>query len=347
MSSNPIRLQWLLHKYIHNTATRAELEEFWRLMGELSDNDLVQLDLKDHWNDTGIAGPGTEVDWNKAYQVLQQKIDAGEVDYTRRVQSVRRKQQIYWGIAASLIMGVAVSLWWLSNNKPELTDQPETVVASATPVYKSGRQTILLPDGTRVTLNENSKLDYSSGFNQSSRNVYLTGEAFFDVMHDAQKPFFVHTGKLVTRVLGTAFNIRAYPGDAAVAVTVTRGKVQVQSDSTMKTLGVLSAGDQLIVDKHSSATQYSRVDVEKVLEWNAGNMMFNNAALEEVAIALSNRFNVSFHFQHEELRQCRFTADFSNESLEQSLEVICTLIHASWEKGQGDNTIWILGEGCE
>lgn len=347
MSSNPIRLQWLLHKYIHNTVTRSELEEFWQLMGELSDNDLVQLDLKDHWKETGGAGPAAEVDWDKAYQVLKQKIDTGEVNYTLRAQAARRKQYLYWGIAASLIVAVAVYVWRFSNYNKQLVDQPETVVASAAHAYKSGRQTILLPDGTRVILNENSKLDYSASFNQSSRNVYLTGEAFFDVMHNAKKPFFVHTGKLVTRVLGTAFNIRAYPGDAAVAVTVTRGKVQVQSDSTMKTLGVLSAGDQLIVDRHSSATLYSRVNVEKVLEWNAGNMMFNNATLEEVAVALSNRFDVSFHFQHEELKHCRFTADFSNESLEQSLEVICTLIHAGWERGQEDNTILILGEGCE
>lgn len=347
MSSNPVRLQWLLHKYIHNTATRSELEEFWQLMRELSDNDLVQLDLKSHWNKEGTVKPDREIDWEKAYQVLKQKIDAGDVNYTRRLQVVRQKRQIYWGIAASLIIGVAVSGWWLSNSYQHPVVQSATVTVSANHSYKSGRQTILLPDGTRVILNENSKLDYSASFNQISRNVYLTGEAFFDVMHNAQKPFFVHTKKLITRVLGTAFNIRAYPGDAAVAVTVTRGKVQVQSDSANITLGVLSAGDQLIVDKYSNATQYSKVDVEKVLEWNAGNMMFNNATLNEVAAALGNRYNVSFHFQNEELKHCRFTADFSNESLEQSLEVICTLIHASWHRGEEENTILILGEGCE
>lgn len=346
MSSNPIRLQWLLHKYIQNTATRAELEEFWNLMSELSDNDLIQLDIKNHWNSSAGTDPSAEVDWNRAYHLLKQKIETQQVDYTWRIQAAKRRQYIYLGLAASLLVCVVVLTWRLSGNKMA-NGQQKTAVAATEKTRQSRHQTINLPDGTRVTLNENSKLDYPASFYQSTRDVYLTGEAFFDVKHDAKKPFLVHTGKFVTRVLGTAFNIRAYPGDAAMAVTVARGKVQVQSDSTKKTLGVLSAGDQLVIDKTSAQTLYTRANIEKELEWKANDMVFDNATVDEAAIALSNRFGVTFHFQNELLRHCRFTADFSNDSLKQSLDVICTLINAEWKQGRDAGTILIDGIGCE
>lgn len=345
MSSNPIRLQWLLHKYIQNTATRAELEEFWNLMSELSDNDLIQLDIKNHWNSTAGTDPSAEVDWNKAYHLLKQKIEAQQVDYTWRIQAAKRRQYIYLGLAASLLVCVVALAWRLSGNKIA-NGQQKTAVAATEKTRQSRHQTINLPDGTRVTLNENSKLDYPASFYQSTRDVYLTGEAFFDVKHDAKKPFLVHTGKFVTRVLGTAFNIRAYPGDVAMAVTVARGKVQVQSDSTKKTLGILTAGDQLVIDKESSEINLTKADLNQVTEWKALDMIFDNATVDEAMIALGNRYDVAFVFEKESLRTCRFTANFANDSLAQSLDVICTLINASWEQADS-STIVLKGKGCK
>lgn len=346
MSSNPIRLQLLLHKYIQNAATKAELEEFWTLMATLSDNDLVQLDLQNLWNQKTAGDPSSEVNWDKAYQLLQQKIQAQQIDYTRKINAAKRKQYFFITAAASLMICVAVLAWKLSE-KGSIVNQQRTVSAATDKSKKRTHQTINLPDGTRVILNENSKLDYPAAFNQSTRDVYLTGEAFFDVKHDAGKPFLVHTGKFVTKVLGTAFNIKAYPGEKEMSVTVARGRVQVQSDSTKKTLGVLSAGDQLVIDKISIGTSYAKANVDKVLEWKVSDMVFDNATVDEAAIALGNRFGVEFHFQNEMLRRCRFTADFSNDSLKQSLDIICTLINANWKQDNNSSIIQMNGKGCQ
>jgi ferric-dicitrate binding protein FerR (iron transport regulator) len=86
------------------------------------------------------------------------------------------------------------------------------------------RQLINLPDGSKVVLNANSKLEYPPGFSNNTREVYLDGEAYFDIAHDPGKPFIVHTGSISTRVLGTAFNINAYRSQQFVEVTVTRVK---------------------------------------------------------------------------------------------------------------------------
>lgn len=342
MSSNPIRLQILLRKYINNTANPAEMEEFWKLMSELSDNDLIQLDLENLWNRKPGSDPAKEVDWVNAYSVLQQKIVEQEFDYERKLHFIKRRQYLFAGAAAVLLIFIGAMVWKLSLQPVPSVPEPDKAI-----VVKPGRhQTISLPDGTMVTLNEGSKLDYPAVFNQSSRDVYLTGEAFFDVKHNKEKPFLVHTGGFITRVLGTAFNIRAYPNDANVAVTVTRGKVQIQSDKNKRTLGVLTAGDQLIIDKISADVNLVKTDVQKVLEWKITDMVFDNSTVDEAIITLGNRYGKTFLFENEALRNCRFTANFINDSLDQSLDVICTLINASWKQKEGSDIIVINGKGC-
>ncbi len=335
-------MQKLLQKYLAGSASPQELQEFWKLMSELSDNDLVQLDLKNLWDNNPDSSPDGRVDWNRAYHVLQGKIDSQELDFARKISLSKRRKHFFMAAAACMVLFASVLIWKTAfQHKTELQPKEGTVQA------KHGRhQTISLPDGTIVTLNDGSKLDYPQAFNQSSRDVYLTGEAYFDVKHDARKPFQVHTGKYITRVLGTAFNIRAYDNDTRVSVTVTRGKVQVQSDSSKKTLGVLSAGDQLVIDKISSEASYAKADIDKVTEWKINDMIFDNATVDEAVIALGNRYGVSFLFEHEALRTCRFTANFAGDGLHQSLDVICTLINASWEQA-GPSTIEIKGKGCE
>lgn len=343
MSSNPVRLQILLKKYINNTAGSAELEEFWKLMSELSDNDLIQLDLENLWNSQSGNNPAKGVDWVNACYLLQQKIEEQEYSYERKLRFIRRKQYLYAGAAAVLLIFIGTLIWKLSLNASTTLPEHDQVI-----VVKSGRhQTISLPDGTMVTLNEGSKLDYPAAFNQSSRDVYLTGEAFFDVKHDEGKPFLVHTGSFITRVLGTAFNIRAYPGDANVSVTVTRGKVQIQSDENKKTLGVLTAGDQLVIDKKSAGVSWVKADVQKVVQWKVTDLVFDNATVDEAIVALGNRYGKTFLFENESLRDCRFTANFLNDSLDQSLDVICTLINAHWKQKEGSDVIVINGLGCE
>ena len=343
MSSNPVRLQLLLQKYIGNTADKAELEAFWHLMSELSDNDLVQLGLQDLWSRKQDADAAAEADWNKVYHMLQQKIATHEFNYAHRMHSVKRRKYFYAAAAAAVLVCIATLTWKLSFNK-SIPVQKGSIAA----ITKPGRhQTISLPDGTMVTLNEGSKLDYPVAFNQSTRDVYLTGEAFFDVKHNADKPFLVHTGSLITKVLGTAFNIRAYPGDANVSVTVERGRVQVQADNNKKALGILSAGEQLVIDKVSADVNFIKADVQKVVAWKATDMIFDNSTVDEAVIALGNRYGVTFRFENEALRKCRFTANFANDSLNQSLDVICTLINAHWLRRDGSEIIDLKGKGCE
>jgi ferric-dicitrate binding protein FerR (iron transport regulator) len=110
---------------------------------------------------------------------------------------------------------------------------------------------------------------------------------------------------------------------------------------------MLSAGEQLVIDKVSTHANYGKADVEKVVKWKANDMIFDNATVDEAVIALGNRYGVTFQFENEALRKCRFTANFANDSLDQSLDVICTLINARWMHRDGTGIIDLKGKGCE
>lgn len=237
-------------------------------------------------------------------------------------------------IAAAVIVA-AFSAWWLLP-----VSKPTPVVTAALPAAQHiFNKVINLPDGSVVTLNENSQLDYPLAFEGRSREVYLRGEAFFNVAPDKNKPFLVHTGTIVTRVLGTSFNIRAAGDNSPIAVTVTTGKVQVQKDDKA-ILAELLPGDQLILDKAAIAPLVTKANMKEVLVWKKDEPVFEDVSFEAAIPLINKYYGIDIRFRDESLRTKKFTGNFINDPMKQALDVICELTHAQWQKGQ-DSTIWL------
>ncbi|WP_315820773.1 FecR domain-containing protein [Paraflavitalea speifideaquila] len=339
MSSNPIRLKYLFRKYLDNACSRQELEEFWQLMSELSENDLVLQELQEQWHHEEHAHPTTHDELDRVFERVQQKIDKYESGYTTTPVLRLGRRRLYISVAASLLLCMAIG-WWYFNRVPV---QPPALAGH---IKENERRKIILPDGSTVILNHNSHLDYPAAFTDSVRVVTLTGEAYFDVQHDPHKPFIVHSGAFVTRVLGTAFNIKAYSTDSLVAITVERGKVQVQRQNNQKPLSILVAGDQLIIDKQSEVPLLTKADVKQVIQWKNNDLLFDNIRFEEAAQLIGHHFNVELRFRNEALRNCRFTVDPAGKSLEEILDILGQLTRSSWSKEDG-HIIWLEGEGCK
>jgi transmembrane sensor len=205
-------------------------------------------------------------------------------------------------------------------------------------------QIIKLDDGSTVILNRQSILKYPVHFNAKLREVTLIGEGYFDIKHDASRPFIVHTGKFSTTVLGTAFNIKSYRSNDRIEVTVTRGKVSVSKDG--KLIGVITPNQQLDVNNNSATAQKIHINAEKVVEWRSHDLFFGDITMEEAAKMLEQRFNTKIVFTTEKVKSCRFTATFLHgETLKQILEVICSFNNASF-KQETNQTISISGQGC-
>ncbi|MEJ7831149.1 MAG: FecR domain-containing protein [Segetibacter sp.] len=191
-------------------------------------------------------------------------------------------------------------------------------------------QMLFLPDGSTVIISAGSKLKYPSSFDSMmKREVYLEGQAFFDISHNTAKPFIVHTGKIETTVLGTAFNIKAWPGNTDIIVTVIRGKVKVGDEQ--KILGIITPNEQIVFNKKEKKAIQRKVNTHPFLAWKEQDILFEDITVAEAAKLLEDRFNVHIYFNDESISAMRFTTTFmKDESLEQVLNSICEFNNASY-----------------
>src|SRR4029077_15158255 len=129
-----------------------------------------------------------------------------------------------------------------------------------------------------------------SAFNNINREVYLSGEAYFDIKHNPKQPFLVRTEKITTKVLGTAFDIKAYPGDENIQVTVARGKVQVLKEN--KSLGFVAENQQITFSKKTEDFTQNTIDIKPIIAWKPQEIFFNDITMYEAAQQIQKRFGM-------------------------------------------------------
>jgi ferric-dicitrate binding protein FerR (iron transport regulator) len=180
-------------------------------------------------------------------------------------------------------------------------------------------QRLHLADGSVVTLAPQSQLRYPAQFAATSREVYLEGEAFFEVSKDPRRPFRVHSGAWVTQVLGTKFNVSAVPGARQLAVSLVEGKVEVL-DKQGKYL--LTPGQQLRTEVATGRIYRQAFDWHQVLAWRRNQLVFKNEKLADVATQLERRYGVKLVFADTATAEVRLWATFDNEPLPHVLEAL-------------------------
>ncbi len=145
---------------------------------------------------------------------------------------------------------------------------------------------MVLPDSTMVFLNSGSTLKYSVGEKKGKREVFLEGEAWFDVAKDAQRPFFVHTSFYDVKVLGTQFNVKAYGKDNEVVTTLEKGSVQINFSNKPKyqKTTYLKVGEQIIYDQENNEIDIKHVNTHIYTSWKDNKLVFINMSLKELII---------------------------------------------------------------
>lgn len=333
------RLSYLFQRYADQTCTEEEVQELMQLISR-ADHDAALRSLMDElWN--GLP-PHQKLSPVKAEKILHSILT-----HERNVIPIQQnKRKIPWfQVAASIafmVLGSATLVWFILSSTNVNSDQH---AISKTGGLALEHRLVKLPDGSSVILNAGSTLDFPDSFqDQNNREVFLSGEGYFDIQHDAERPFLVHTEGLTTTVLGTAFNIKAYPEDRNITVTVTRGKVKVSDQK--KVIGIITPNQQITFDKEQNAAKQAEVDSRNSIAWADKDIFFDDITLQEAVRQLSERFNTPIRLGNEALKSCRFTATFvRGENLDQILNVICEFNGATY-KNDGTGTIEINGEGC-
>ncbi|WPU93131.1 FecR family protein [Mucilaginibacter sabulilitoris] len=307
-------------------------EERKELAGLLEDNPVYQEKyeiFKAYFsiNHTGQSGK------EEAFLRIREKI-------TNREQQLDLKprypfKKFYLRAMAAAIVILCITFTYLHFNIPD-----QNTVPLEARTLRSSKKNIILSDGTRVMLNADSKLTFPKEFNNSTREVSLTGEAFFDVHHDASHPFIIHTSKMDLKVLGTAFNLKAYPDDKFSETTLLRGKVQITLKDRPADVITLKPSEKLIIrfteainpdisHKGKKMTTlpeitYLQHQDTAVVEtsWMYHRVCFKHKTFGEISNELERAYDVDFVFKNEKIRNQVFSGAFDQENIREVLDAL-------------------------
>lgn len=273
---------------------------------------------------------------------------------------VSRMTRRFGAVAAIFIL--AAGGIWLWNTLQVKTPPQKNIVST-----KNGSKSkIELPDGTQVWLNVGSRIRYDESYGKESRELTLTGEAYFDVAHDATRPFILHTGKMDVKVLGTIFNVKAYPGDVTTEASLIRGSIEVTFPGRPLEKLILKPSDKIsIVNKETNpapdtthlrradhperpaivvaSIQYEQAD-SAVIEtgWVNNKLTFRSKPFEELARDIERWFNVTVQVRDPSILDKKFTGTFSNESLTDVLTALSLSYRFDYTFDRSNNTVAIF-----
>jgi len=270
-----------------------------------------------------------------------------------------------WMVAASilLLLGIGWYSFLKSNSKPEEELYRSQVAEAAeendlVEVFNEGKvdKRVELPDGSSVMLKQQSKLSYHSKFDGQKREVYLIGEAFFEVTKNSEKPFFVYSNELITKVLGTSFTVKSFGKDGEIKVIVKTGKVAVFTINDEKSENlknnreltgmVLIPNQQAIFQRGEVRLVRTIIANPEILALPSKNQKFefNSRPVSEVFQTLERAYGIKINFDEKIMAKCTITAKLGDEPLFEKLKWICSIIEASYQTSDGQITI--SGKAC-
>ncbi|WP_339901437.1 FecR domain-containing protein [uncultured Cyclobacterium sp.] len=299
----------LLKKQANGEASREEIDQIRQIL------DLIQR---------------REIDWSLSpaeEQVLKNNVKL-RIDERRKSKQVSFKPLTILKWAAVLLIGFSLtyilySSGFGSNNDHGWVDK----VTSQTQ-----KGTFTLPDGSTVFLNTNSRIRFPLKFSEDKREVILEGEGFFDVVKNKQKPFEVISNGVLTRVLGTSFNINA-TNEELVEVIVASGKVGVTNDLTEGAkLNRIAPNQKATVNRFKEKVDVEEVDIDEELAWKAEKMSFDFVPFEEVIATIGSMYHIQIEIQGDVDESCTIRSTYSNKSLYSILYGLKNIVDFDWEK---------------
>ncbi len=274
----------------------------------------------------------------------------------------------YWmpRVAAVFLLGAILSFAvayqvFNSNSNKLVYNEIDTPVGA--------KSKVTLPDGTVIWLNAGSTLKYSNQFNKKTREVFLTGEAFFDVEHNPSKVFLVRTSELNIKAYGTTFNVKSYTEEGTIETTLIEGSIGVTRTSfeNKRTDEVMLEPNQRVVyyrksrlvkkenigDKNIETTPEAvarpqqkltyliskGINAGEFTSWKDGTLFISSETLKQLAVKLERKYNVKIHFENENLKKLKFTGSIENETIEQVIEAIG--IAANITYNIKDRDVWL------
>jgi ferric-dicitrate binding protein FerR (iron transport regulator) len=332
-----LNIPWpLVTKYLRNELSQQGEQELfnWRNSSELhsliyeeiiSDNHIQDLLKAGKWNDTSAE-----------WQAILDRIEPSVTKYSIS----RRKFGLALSAAATILILISLATGYFFIRYSDLKKQQAN---SYTYIFspRGQRTRVILPDSTKVWLNSESSLKYSTNYNSEIREVTTEGEAFFQVHKNPEKPFLVNADEIKIKVYGTSFNVKAYSDDKSIETTLIEGKLSITSLVSQKGKGeeiFLKPNEKCIYLRKDASIQKQKniTDDEKKSEviikqninpeeeklWKYGNLIFNDETFGNLAKKIERWYDVKIHFEDEKIRNYKFTGEFNKETINQAMEAL-------------------------
>ncbi len=343
----------LIYKKLSGELTPPEKKQLDAWMVKSKDNQLTAMSVEKAWQASDSLQPDVEVDLDKEFASLETLLD-DEPSVTplkeATVKSIKTTtpkatpRRNWLSIAAGVLLLIGAGFLLRNSFSSGNTGTNQRLEWVTINTGEEGH-TISLPDDSKVYLNKHSQLDYPSKFVGNQRLVKLrSGEAFFEVSHDAKNPFMVQTDYEEITVLGTSFNVNTNP-QSRTEVYVSTGKVELKQRNTSRKT-ILKKGE-----KGQSSTQTGQVknlgqQLPNDVAWRTKKLEFVNTPVVEVLTQITKLYGVKFGLSNPDLKKCTFTSTFDNQKIETVLETLKTVLDIKIDQ-KSDVNYTLEGGSCE
>lgn len=296
----------LFHKYFDDNLTDQEFREFKKLLNSCSDEEIEKI-LFQLWDEE----LGEEFYFQKMLEI--KRVVDNNIKKTRHSKFRKLLQ-----IAAVIIPFVIITTFIFYNTKNKVSTSCDMIVS----VEEGERANIILPDSTKVNLNAQSLLRYNvNEFNCKERRISFSGEAYFEIAKNNNKPFIIQTNHMEVRVVGTSFNLKARDENAFTEIDLLEGKVDITSNKTKETL-LLLHHQKAILDKKSGEIKILPSTPLESFAWRNGQLVFHGIDIKQVFREIERAYGVKFQINNDTLPYDFFTGTFFTNNLNETLDVL-------------------------
>ncbi|MDD4191215.1 MAG: FecR domain-containing protein [Mangrovibacterium sp.] len=311
----------ILTKYLKNRCSEKEFEQLATWIEEETWKKEGMSWGFDHWK---MAEPDAKKKDERKYSALLDQIH-DQINLAKRSNEggklILLTKMARWLNQAAAVLFVpllGVVFYLLLNRDVRSGQLTNLTVDSLEVIAPVGSRTVVqLSDGSEVSLNYGSKIKYPRMFAGDRREITLSGEGYFQVAHNPEKPFVVKTGKLNIKALGTTFNVQSYPGDAIISTTLVEGKVVLEKAVPGKTdqqIETLVPGQHVSYSPESGRVVSTMNNIDQYIAWKDGKLVFDNAPIQGVAERLERMFNVEIEVA-DAVKEFSYTVTFLNDPL--------------------------------
>lgn len=357
-------LNQLLLKCIEGSASDNEMQEAWAWIETSGENRKYYERMRDIWLSVSVSQTTNEKQANNQWEKFasMHNIIEKQHNITEPKTFLPRFIRIAAVIIVIFALGAVTGKFYFKENIPAAVREFYIVEAP-----RGAKSFVTLADGTKIWLNAGSRISYQRSYNQENRNVFLEGEAYFEVAKNKEIPFYVYSSGIVVKAIGTAFNVKAYPEEGIVETTLVEGSVSVESTGKTGAKGKIlmqpnqkasfyKANREMIVEEKTAEKEeeiapipikakIERVEVKKEVDtelytsWKDKRWVFEKQRFEDFAVILERLYDVKVVFKDEEIKNYRLSGSLQEENLEQVLQAIQFTIPLDYKINHNEVTI--------